>query len=190
MTCSGKHAAMLLTCTINDWPVVDYREPSHPLQQAIRRQVEDMAAEPVAHIGVDGCGAPVMAISIAGLARTMSGWPSGEPDSPARRVGAAMAAFPEFVGGEYSDVTRLMRAVPGLAAKNGFEGVGVAALSDGTAVAVKVEDGSERARQVAVAAILAEIGVDRVALAPFLTQPVPGGGGVVGQISSPIGALG
>ncbi len=72
-----------------------------------------------------------------------------------------MVAYPEFVGGVDADVTALMRAVPGLVAKEGFEGVWVAALPDGTAVAVKVEDGSERARQVAVAAILAGLGVDR-----------------------------
>jgi len=186
MTCSGKHAAMLLTCVGNGWDVTDYLAPEHPLQRAIREQVEAMAGEPVAHIGVDGCGAPVMAISVTGLARTLSGCLSGEPDSPAGRVGAAMIAFPEFVGGAYSDVTGLMRAVPGLAAKNGFEGVGLAALADGTAIAVKVEDGSERARQVAVAAILAILGVDRALLEPFLTLPVPGGGADVGEISSPL----
>ncbi len=186
MTCSGKHAAMVLTCAINDWPVAGYLATEHPLQQAIRRQAESMAGEQVAHIGIDGCGAPVMAISVTGLARTLSSCLAGEPGSPARRVGAAVVAFPEFVGGAYSDVTRLMRAVPGLAAKNGFEGVGVAALADGTALAVKVEDGSERARQVAVAAILAQIGVDRAALEEFLTLPVRGGGAVVGEISSPI----
>jgi L-asparaginase II len=109
-----------------------------------------------------------------------------EQHSPARRVGAAMVAFPEFVGGAYSDLTRLMRAVPGLAAKDGFEGVGVAALPDGTAVAVKVVDGSERARQVAMAAILADLGVDRAALEPFLSHPVLGGSAIVGRVSSPI----
>lgn len=97
-----------------------------------------------------------------------------------------MVAFPEFVGGGYADVTALMRAVPGLVAKQGFEGVGVAALPDGTAVAVKAEDGSERARQVAVAAVLAGLGVDRIDLEPFLTIPVLGGGAVVGQVSSPL----
>ena len=109
-----------------------------------------------------------------------------EPHAPARRIGEAMVAYPDFVGGAYSDITRLMRAVPGLAAKDGFEGIGVAGLPDGTAIAVKIEDGSERARQVAVAAILADVGVDRAALKPFLEQPVLGGGAEVGQITSPL----
>jgi len=186
MTCSGKHAAMLLTCRINGWPTDTYRAPEHPLQQAIRWQVEALAGEAVRHVGVDGCGAPVMAVSVTGLARTLSRTMTEAEHSPARRVGQAMVAFPEFVGGGYADVTALMRAVPGLVAKQGFEGVGVAALPDGTAVAVKAEDGSERARQVAVAAVLAGLGVDRIDLEPFLTIPVLGGGAVVGQVSSPL----
>jgi L-asparaginase II len=187
MTCSGKHAAMLLTCTINDWPVDGYLDPGHPLQQAIRWQVEALAGEPVRAVSVDGCGAPVMAVSVTGLARTLSRCMTEEAHSPARRVGAAMVAFPDFVGGAYADVTALMQAVPGLAAKQGFEGVGLVALPDGTAVAVKAVDGSERARQVAMAAVLASLGVDRSALAPFLTIPVLGGGRPVGEVSSPLG---
>jgi len=131
-----------------------------------------------------------MAISVTGLARTLSRTMTEEEHSPPRRVGQAMVAFPEFVGGAYSDVTHLMRAVPGLVAKQGFEGVGVAALPDGTAVAVKVEDGSERARQVALTTILADLGVDRSALESLLTMPVLGGSAVVGQVASLLGGPG
>ena len=35
MDCSGKHAAMLLTSVVNDWPIETYLEPDHPLQQTI-----------------------------------------------------------------------------------------------------------------------------------------------------------
>ena len=58
----------------------------------------------------------------------------------------AMRAHPEMVAGTRRDVTALMRAVPGLLAKDGFEGVQVAALPDGTAVGVKIADGGDRAR--------------------------------------------
>lgn len=187
MTCSGKHAAMLLTCAINDWPTRTYLEPEHPLQQAIRWQVEALAGEAVQHVGIDGCGAPVFSLSLAGLARSLSRCVTGEAHSPARRVAAAMARYPEFVGGANADVTVLMRALPGVVAKQGFEGVGIAALPDGTAVAVKVQDGSERARQVAVATILAGLdGVDAGRLTPLRTIPVYGGGAIVGQVSSPL----
>ena len=110
-----------------------------------------------------------------------------EPESPARRITSAMVEFPEFVGGTNRDVTAFMRAVPGLVAKDGAEGVYVASLPDGTAVAVKAEDGTERARQVALASILVGLGADRAALEGLLTIPVLGGGAVVGQVASPLG---
>jgi L-asparaginase II len=186
MNCSGKHAAMLATCVINDWPLDTYRQADHPLQQSIRWQLEALAGEQVRHVGVDGCGAPVLSLSLTGLARSLSRAVQGEPDDPGRRVTAAMVAFPDFVGGTNRDVTAFMRAVPGLVAKDGAEGVYVASLADGTAVAVKVEDGTERGRQVALAAILVGLGVDPEALEGLLVIPVLGGGEVVGQVSSPL----
>lgn len=72
MNCSGKHAAMLATCVAAGWPTTSYRDPAHPLQQRIKQVVESLAGEPVTAIGVDGCGAPLMALSLAGLARSVS----------------------------------------------------------------------------------------------------------------------
>ncbi|GAA5160531.1 hypothetical protein GCM10023321_43390 [Pseudonocardia eucalypti] len=69
MTCSGKHAAMLMTCVANGWPTVGYLDPDHPVQLAIRETVEEYAGERVASVAVDGCGAPLLAISLAGLSR-------------------------------------------------------------------------------------------------------------------------
>ena len=187
MNCSGKHAAMLATCVINGWPTQTYRDPAHALQQGIRWQIEALAGEPVQYVGVDGCGAPVMSLTLAGLARSLSRSVQDEPDSPARRVTSAMAAFPDFVGGSNRDVTAFMRAVPGLVAKDGAEGVYVAALPDGTGIAIKSEDGSDRARQVALAAVLVALGADAAALMPLRTIPLSGGGAVVGAVSSPLG---
>ena len=186
MNCSGKHAAMLATCVLNDWPTDTYRSVDHPLQQSIRWQVEALAGEQVEHVGVDGCGAPVLSLTLAGLARSLSRSVQDELDSPARRVTDAMRAFPDFVGGTNRDVTAFMQAVPGLVAKDGAEGVYVAALPDGTAVAIKSEDGSERARQVALASILVSLGADPDALAPLLRLPLLGGGSPVGEVSSPL----
>jgi L-asparaginase II len=187
MNCSGKHAGMLVTCVVNGWPTATYREPDHPLQQHIRATLERLAGESVAHVGVDGCGAPVMSLTVTGLARTLSVARQAEEGSPAARVVAAMTAHPELVGGSRRDVTTLMRAVPGLVAKDGAEGVYVVALADGTAVAVKVEDGSERARQVVLVAILMRLGVDPRAVAQLATVPLLGGGRVVGEVAAGLG---
>jgi L-asparaginase II len=186
MNCSGKHAAMLATCVLNDWPLADYRAPDHPLQQSIRWQVEALAGEQVEHIGVDGCGAPVLSLTLTGLARSLGRAAQEDPDAPAGRITRAMRAYPDFVGGLNRDVTAFMRAVPGLVAKDGAEGVYVAALPDGTGVAVKSLDGSDRARQVALARILVLLGADPEPLAPLLSIAVLGGGEPVGEIRSPL----
>lgn len=186
MNCSGKHAAMLVTCVANGWPIDGYLDASHPLQLRVREELESLADETVGHIGVDGCGAPVMSLTLAGLARSLSRCVTDDPGTPARRVVDAMAAHPDVVGGSRRDVTAFMRAIPGLVAKDGAEGVYVAALPDGTAVAIKVEDGADRARTVALAAILVGLGCDPGALADHLRLPMSGGSAVVGWVYSPI----
>src|SRR4051812_43412914 len=55
MNCSGKHAGMLATCVANDWPLETYLDTKHPLQVAIADAVADLAGEPIAAVGVDGC---------------------------------------------------------------------------------------------------------------------------------------
>jgi L-asparaginase II len=69
-------------------------------------------------------------------------------------VAEAMLAHPELVGGPTAPDTALMRARPGALAKRGAEGLMCLALPDGIGVAVKVEDGANRAALVATAAFL------------------------------------
>jgi L-asparaginase II len=180
--CSGKHAAMLATCVGNSWSIDDYLDPTHPLQEAIVRTFEDLTGEPVWAHAVDGCGAPLLGTSLTGLARAMSRQAQAEPGSPGARVVDAMRAFPEWVGGTRLDVTAFMRAVPGLVAKNGAEGVYVAALPDGRGLALKIEDGADRARIVGFAGLLAAAGVRPEALDGLLAQDLSGGDVVVGQV--------
>ncbi|MFI1566434.1 asparaginase [Streptomyces sp. NPDC020490] len=180
--CSGKHAAMLLTCTLNGWSLHDYLDPRHPLQQAIAEIVEDLTGQRVARVSVDGCGAPLFSVSLHGLARAAARIAGAAPGTPEARVADAMRGHPEMVSGAGRDVAALMRAVPGLLAKDGFEGVQVAALPDGRAVAVKIADGADRARVPVAAAALARAGVDPVALVPFAGEPVLGGGRPVGEV--------
>jgi L-asparaginase II len=178
MNCSGKHAAMLATCAVNGWSTDSYRDPAHPLQQAIRDTVGDLAGEPVAAVGVDGCGAPVFGVSLVGLARAFGRLAAAAPDTPQRRVADAMRTHPEYVGGTGRDVTALMRAVPGLVAKDGAEAVYAVGLPDGRGLAVKIADGNSRARAVVMAAALRRIGVavpDELATVPVLGHGEPVG---------------
>ncbi|GAA2746744.1 asparaginase [Kitasatospora cinereorecta] len=186
--CSGKHAAMLYLCALNSWPLHTYLDPAHPLQVAIAETVEELTGQRVARTTADGCGAPLFAVSLHGLARAAARIATGAPGTPERRVAEALRGHPEMASGTGRDVAALMRAVPGLIAKDGFEGVQTAALPDGRAVAVKIADGANRARVPVAAAALARAGVDPVLLGPFTGEPVLGGGRPVGSIR-PVDAL-
>jgi L-asparaginase II len=178
--CSGKHAAMLVTCIANNWPTKSYLNPQHPLQRHIRKVIEELAREPVAAIGVDGCGAPVFALTLGGVARAFRALVLAEPGSPERKVADAMRKFPEWTSGTTRDENRLMASVPGLLLKAGAEGVDAFALPDGSAAAVKIEDGNPRARTPVTVAILAGLGAQPPA--ELATTVVTGGDSPVGQI--------
>jgi L-asparaginase II len=178
--CSGKHAAMLVTCIANDWPTDSYLDLQHPLQRHIRKTIEELAREPVAATGVDGCGAPVFALTLGGLARAFRALVLAEPGTPERKVADAMRKFPEWTSGTTRDENRLMASVPGLLLKAGAEGVDAFALPDGSAAAVKIEDGNPRARTPVTVAILARLGAQPPA--ELATTVVTGGGSPVGTI--------
>lgn len=183
--CSGKHAAMLATCLANDWDTATYRDPAHPLQVAIAETLADLAGEAVAATGIDGCGAPVMAISTAGLAKAFGRLAAASPDSDEGRIAGAIRNHPEFLAGTGRDVTGLIRAVPGLIAKDGAEAVYAIGLPDGRGVALKIADGNQRARTVVARAALEAIGVTE-GLGALDPDPVLGHGEQVGTIS-PVG---
>ncbi|WP_416969809.1 asparaginase [Streptomyces sp. 4F14] len=180
--CSGKHAAMLYTCKLNGWPLDGYLDPAHPLQQAIAEIVEDLTGQRIAKVSVDGCGAPLFSVSLHGLARAAARITTAVPGTPEAKVADAMRTHPEMASGADRDVAALMRAVPGLLAKDGFEGVEVAALPDGRAVAVKISDGANRARVPVTAAALARAGVDPARLTAFAGEALLGGGEPVGEV--------
>ncbi|ANP56833.1 L-asparaginase II [Streptomyces griseochromogenes] len=186
--CSGKHAAMLWTAKLNNWSLADYLDPAHPLQQAIAEIVEDLTGQRVARVTVDGCGAPLFSISLHGLARAVARITTAVPGTPEARVADAMREHAEMASGSGRDVAALMRSVPGLLAKDGFEGVQVAALPDGRAIAVKIADGANRARIPVAAAALARAGVDPELLTRFAGEPLLGGGEPVGCVR-PVRAL-
>ena len=75
-----------------------------------------------------------------------------------------------------------MQGVDGLIAKDGAEGVYAAALPDGAAVALKIEDGGGRARPPVLVAALRALGATGEVLDRYATEPVKGGGRVVGEV--------
>lgn len=178
MNCSGKHAGML-ACAGAD---LDYLRFDHPVQKQLQLAIEDLAGEAVAHVAVDGCGAPQHAITLVGLARGFARLATSAVGTPERRTADAMRAHPWLVGGTGRDVTQLMEGIGGLVAKDGAEGVFACALPDGSAVALKIEDGSARARTPVLVAALRALGVTGDVLDALATTPVLGGGRRVGDV--------
>jgi L-asparaginase II len=159
MNCSGKHAGMLATCVINDWPTDTYLAASHPLQRAIKAEVEKMSGEKVALTSTDGCGAPLFLFSLLGLARAIRNL-TISTDPVHQDVVQACRDFPEMVSGPGRLATRMMQNIPGLFMKDGAEAVNVASLPDGRTVAIKISDGSARAMPAITAAALSKFGID------------------------------
>jgi L-asparaginase II len=163
MNCSGKHAAMLLACVANDWPLENYLDPEHPLQRRILDVLERLSGERPAATGIDGCGAPVHAISLHALARGIHKITTAAPTSPfalfreAAALTEAAREHPWAVGGPGQPDTVAMERL-GVFAKIGAEGVMVMTAPDGTTTALKVLDGSSRASTVIALRLLADAG--------------------------------
>ncbi|GAA2457110.1 asparaginase [Agromyces soli] len=161
MTCSGKHAAMLLACVQNGWPVEGYLSPEHPLQKKILDVLERLTGERPAASAVDGCGAPVHAISLGGLARGVQKITTAQTSSPfalyreAAELAEAARAHPWAVAGPGQPDTVAIERL-GVFAKFGAEGVMVMTAPNGTTVALKVLDGSSRASTIVALRLLAD----------------------------------
>jgi L-asparaginase II len=181
MNCSGKHAAMLATCVKNGWPIETYLDANHPLQLAIKSELEELAGEKITLTSTDGCGAPLFLLSLIGLARAIRAI-TISTDPVHQSVMNAARTFPEMVGGVGRHNTEMMQQVPGLFMKDGAEAVNVCSLADGRTFVFKVSDGSLRAFRTIVHACLKDFGID-TALTP---EKVMGGPRIIGTIRATI----
>jgi L-asparaginase II len=175
--CSGKHAGMLLTCVINNWPTHNYLDPQHPLQVLCREELENLANESVALTSIDGCGAPLFLITLLGLAKAIHEITISK-DPIHQSVLQSCRDFPEIVAGNGRLTTRKMVEVPGLFMKEGAEGVNVGSLADGRTFAYKIEDGSSRPHGILVVRALNDFGVS----CPPEIALIYGGNMVIGEI--------
>ena len=175
--CSGKHAGMLITCQQNGWDMKSYLDLNHPLQIAIKNEIEELSGEKVSAVSVDGCGAPLFAISLIGLAKAISNLVKSEDDIY-QEIVLACTKYPELVAGDGRLTTRMMRGVPGLFMKEGAEGVQVCALSDGRVIAIKIIDGSWRPVAPIIMEIFKRWGVEM----PDESVKIYGGASVIGEV--------
>ena len=201
--CSGKHAAFLAAARAIGADTSTYLSPDHPVQQKVAEVVAAFASEEPSAVGIDGCGAPVFALSLTGLARavgrvirmgsadgaveeTAGPWTAYERE--ARTLTEAVFADPWTLEGHGRPNSTVIDRL-GVFAKGGAEGVIVMATRTGFAVAVKCLDGSSRASGLVALTLLQRAGAfgaePRAASAPendtvdaviaAITDPVTGG---------------
>jgi L-asparaginase II len=208
--CSGKHTGMLALAKHHDWPTQFYTRVEHPVQQRCLAEVSRWTEVPAERIGVavDGCGVACFAIPLRSMALayarlaiadfglridkaevvTRHGAHTDNPQSaignPQSRIVEAMLHHPDLIAGSRRPCTELMRAHPGrVVTKVGAEGVYSALLlREGLGVALKVEDGHSVASALALAAVLAELGV-KPQPASLVARPTTNSrGDVVGEM--------
>jgi len=161
--CSGKHAGFVCTCVHSGAPVENYVGYDHPLQREIRDVMQSLTGTVLGedNCGTDGCSIPTYAVPLKGLAHGFAKMLTGEGlvasrAKASRRLIDACMAEPFYVAGTDRACTKLMELAPGkIFAKTGAEGVFVAALPDqGLAMAVKCEDGTTRAAEAMIYALI------------------------------------
>ena len=164
--CSGKHSGMLAACLALGLPTQGYANMEHPLQQQILKIMQTILETEDVEVAVDGCGVPCYRVPLhrAALGFAHLAAPSSlASDQLGLEVAAsAMRAHPYLIAGRDQIDTELMQAVPNSVSKIGAEaliGVGVTSTRHGPlGIALKIEDGSERARDVAILRVLEGLG--------------------------------
>ncbi len=165
--CSGKHTGFLTLAKHIGAPLSGYAQPDHPVQQralAALRKLSGYDGEIVT--GVDGCAAPNFAIPLTALASALAklGAPDGLPAeerNAAHAICRAIAAHPDLLQGPGRPNTAMIEDTKGRAlAKTGAEGVYAAIIPEhGLGIALKIDDGTTRASETAMAAILVQAGL-------------------------------
>lgn len=169
--CSGKHAGMLMACRARSWSLNNYVQRDHPVQELVRSHMTELLRMPVAELlsARDDCGVPTYQLQLSQLAYLYAQLAAGDrPDL--ETIVRAMTHQPEMVGGTGQFDTELMRA-ENIVSKAGAEGVQcVGRLGEGLGLAIKVLDGSSRAKYAVALHILRQLGWISIATAEHLSE--------------------
>ncbi len=166
--CSGKHAGMLAACLAKGWPIENYLDINHPLQQWIYDLIAEYSGVPKEDIGIgiDGCSLPTFYMSLSAgtmiLARFVEQAKLG--DEAAERIMKAVTARPEMINGHGGFDTELVRVMGGRCiAKRGAMAVFLLGIDSGEhgviGIGVKLEHGDSGPMPVVVMHVLDQLGV-------------------------------
>lgn len=171
--CSGKHAGMLAVCQQRNWPLDSYLHRNHPVQTLILGKVAELLGMPadefiMAH---DDCGAPTYLMQLSQMSTLFAKLASGD-NLDMERIVRAMTHHPDMVGGVDTFDTELMRLTDGeIVSKSGAEGIQcIGRVGEGQGLAVKVLDGSKRAKYAIAIHLLKQLGWILPAVAETLAE--------------------
>jgi L-asparaginase II len=174
--CSGKHTAMLALARHKGWPTQGYDRREHHVQRGILHEIALWTDVPCSRIvqAVDGCGVVVFGMTLERMARAYSRFAvaAQRGEEFPQRVVDAMSAHPFLVGGTDRIDTALIEETRGeVVSKVGAEGVHCALLPErGIGIALKVEDGAQRAQVPALLRLLQELDALPSQLSPRLSE--------------------
>ncbi len=158
--CSGKHAAFLATCKKMNWPLESYLDVKHPLQKEIVRRVSELLLiHPDELISAtDDCGAPILHLRLSQMA-FLYAILGNSKNAELEQINRAIITNPNLISGEGKFDTELMlRSHRQIISKGGAEGIQcISRLREGIGLAIKVEDGSKRAKHAAALHILKQL---------------------------------
>jgi L-asparaginase len=171
--CSGKHAGMLAVARQRNWSLHNYLDPNHPVQQLILNKIGELLEMPGAELisAHDDCGAPTYFMQLRQMALLYAQLASGD-NLELERIVRAMTRYPEMVAGEGIFDTELMRLTEGeLVSKSGAEGIQcVGRVGEGMGLAIKVRDGSKRAKYATATYLLRQMGWISPSIAETLNE--------------------
>ncbi len=147
--CSGKHSAFLATCKKLNWPLDTYLKGDHPLQIEIFRIVSELLNIPMTDINAerDDCGAPTLYLKLLEMSKLYSLLSSSD-NAELEQISRAMTTNPIMISDNNKFDTEIIKASHGqVIGKGGAEGIQcMCKINEGMGVALKVEDGSRRAK--------------------------------------------
>ncbi|HIK07255.1 MAG TPA: asparaginase [Trichormus sp. M33_DOE_039] len=159
--CSGKHAGMLAVCQQRHWPLNNYLDRKHPVQQLIVGKIAELLRMPAEEFisAHDDCGAPTYLMQLGQIA-SLYALLAASNNLDMERIVRAMTHHPAMVAGDGEFDTELMRLTPGeLVSKSGAEGIQcIGRLGEGMGLAIKVMDGSKRAKYAVAIHLLQQMG--------------------------------
>jgi L-asparaginase II len=166
--CSGKHTGFLATSVHLKENHKGYIHIDHPVQQRIVKTIEEFTDLDLSNapMGVDGCSIPTLGVPLSNSALAIARFADPEKLSTdraaaCRRIQTAIANAPDMIAGSDRLCTAMNRSAKGtVIAKTGAEGVFLAALPTlGLGIALKTVDGTTRGAEVALGAILQDLGL-------------------------------